>query len=231
MIMLFVMQTSLLALATTVMSANTLGVMVITSSNRNTVVAVPFAKIGSMVESIDPAKFVSQANLTEGDLLYAFKDDVYKGWRLDGSGNWVAVANNEIGSDGLPMCEAADENYTVAMGSGIWLVRKDEPVGTFRFYVYGDYRGEPVSTINAGAKNLIANPLGFRARPVLSSTPAEGDALLVPGSGPLPLRWTFRGGAWRHDGKAASLPVFAVGHGAWYISKGDVDMSCSWQAE
>lgn len=211
---------------TTATGSNEIGTLAITSTLKNTVVAVPFTRLGSL--DAEPQELVLTANLTEGDQLYIFEDGAYKGYVL-GSSGWAGVANASIGSDGLPICIAADGSTTLATGSGFWLVRNSSYVeGTaFTFYIYGEYRSDVTSAITAGAQNLIANPLAVAASPNFSATPADGDAILFPQAGVLPKRYTYSKGKWHCD-LEDRLPAFAAGQGAWYISKGFENMTCTW---
>lgn len=221
----FVCASSLAAMAETVPGSNMIGTLAITSTLKNTVVAVPFTRLGS-VDAVKPQELVLTANLTEGDQLYIFEDGAYKGYVL-GSSGWEGVDNASIGSDGLPTCTAATDSTTVATGSGFWLVRKDVPAEPFTFYIYGEYKADVASSITAGAQNLIANPLAVPANPEFSLTPANGDAILFPQAGVLPKRYTYKNGVWNCD-LETGLPAFAAGQGAWYISKGESDMTCTW---
>lgn len=218
---------ALAAMAETVPGSNMIGTLAITSTLKNTVVAVPFTRLGSL-DAVKPQELVLTANLTEGDQLYIFEDGAYKGYVLSSS-VWTPVETASIGSVGLPTFEAADGSATLATGSGFWLVRKDKPAGEFTFYIYGEYRPNVTSAITAGAQNLIANPLAIPASPSFSATPADGDAILFPQAGVLPKRYTYSttDGKWHCD-LDVGLPEFAAGQGAWYVSKGESDMTCTW---
>lgn len=220
---------ALAAAADTVTGSNEIGTLAITSTLKNTVVAVPFKTLGGSVDAVKPQELVLTANLTEGDQLYIFQGGAYKGYVL-GSSGWEGVDNASIGSDGLPTCTAATDSTTVATGSGFWLVRKDVPAEPFTFYIYGEYKADVASSITAGAQNLIANPLAVPANPEFSLTPANGDAILFPQAGVLPKRYTYKNSVWNCD-LETGLPAFAAGQGAWYISKGASDMTCTWEAE
>ena len=214
------------AAETVATGSNSIGTLAITSTLKNTVVAVPFATLGSSLDTVKPSELVLTANLTEGDQLYIFEGGAYKGYVL-GSSGWEGVDNASIGSDGLPVCSAASDSTTLATGSGFWLVRVNEPDGAFTFYVYGDYRTVTASPITAGAQNLIANPFAVAKAPTIANA-AEGDTILVPQSGALPLRYTYRNSAWNHNG-ATGLPTLEPGQGAWYISKGTGTTTCTWE--
>lgn len=224
----FVCASSLAAMAETVPGSNMIGTLAITSTLKNTIVAVPFTRLGSL-DAVKPQELVLTANLAEGDQLYIFENGAYKGYLL-GSSGWEGVENSSIGSDGLPACTPATDSTTLATGSGFWLVRKDEPAEAFTFYIYGEYKTPVASSIKAGAQNLIANPLSVAAKPVFSATPVNGDAILFPQAGVLPKRYTYKNGVWNYD-LETGLPAFAAGQGAWYISRGESNMTCTWEEE
>ena len=225
---------ALSAMAETVTGSNEIGTLAITSNMKQTVVAVPFRKLGASVDTIAPSDLILNTNLEAGDQLYVFGyyangKGSYKGWRLNGSGVWESVANASIDQYGTPTCSSADNNTVVSVGSGFWLVRATEPSESFTFYVYGQYVDGVVSNIAAGKQNLFANPLSVEARPVISGTPENGDQILIPQTGTIPLRYTYKSGSWMHRAKAEeSLPAFQAGQGAWYVSKGSSNLTCTW---
>lgn len=224
---------SAMADATTAEGSNEIGTLAITSNMKQTVVAVPFTKLGASVDTIAPSDLVLNTNLVEGDQIYVFGYDAngkgsYKGWKLNGSGVWESVANASIDEYGTPTCSSADNNTVVSVGSGFWLVRKTEPSGSFTFYVYGQYVDRVVSNIAAGKQNLFANPLSVEARPVISETPENGDQILIPQTGTIPLRYTYKSGSWMHRAETVALPAFQAGQGAWYVSKGSSNLTCTW---
>lgn len=223
-----VLSASAIAAMADVVGSNEIGTLEITSTLKNTVVAVPFGTLGASVDTIKPSDLVLTTGLTAGDQLYVFKDGAYQAWLLESSG-WSPVANSSIGTDGLPTATAGSADTTVNTGSGFWLVRGSsyEEGTSFKFYVYGEYKENVISTIIPGA-NLIANPLDHAVAPVFTGTPADGDTILVPQSGVLPLRYTYRGGNWKHNGSATELPAFVSGQGAWYIYKGTGSLTCTW---
>lgn len=217
---------SAMADATTAEGSNEIGTLAIQSSLRKTIVAVPFNTLGEATTSIKPSDLILTTGLLDGDQLYIFKNGAYEGWLLDGSA-WTAVDNAVAG---LPDRSKADGETTVPLGSGFWLVRNSSYVeGTpFTFYIYGQYVSGVTSDIVAGAQNLIANPLTEPARPNIAK-PSAGDVILVPQQGPAPQRYTYRNNAWKQSGSTVTLPQFAPGTGAWYISAGSSNTTCSWE--
>ncbi len=215
-------------------TGQTIGVTKITTTNQNTIVAVPFASLTNSLADISANDLVSPVGLPKDTVLQVFKNNQYYGWQLDNNGVWVAVGDQAASQADVIA------NSTIACGGAIWVVLPSAPATSQDIYIYGDFTTEPkTSSIVGGGEskvaNLVANPLQSVAS--IGVTPAVGDQVIVPQDG-APEVYTWRtksGGAdgtWRRDGKAASLPDIAVGQGIWYVRATNTgDTTISWTAK
>ena len=216
------------AAADSTVAGNEVGVLKVTSSLKNTVVAVPFTELGG--GNVCVSNIVKTANLAAGDELYVYSGGAYKAWVLTVGGDsalyWNAVGTASISADGtLPHGSGpAADSTTLAPGNAIWLVRN----GTSRdlsvpFYVYGGYTSVSQSvtagTKSAPAWNLVANPTAAAATPSVAS-PAKLDMVCVPNGTAVPTKYIYNGSAWQGSAGAGPLPAIAPGQGFWYVSKG-----------
>jgi len=189
-----------------------IGVTAITTSYKNTIVAVPFTALdGSGAIAADD--LVSTNGLALGTALYVFKDGTYYPFCLTAEG-WSATESSS-GSTTITV-EQVEENKTVASGGAIWLVLPETPSEAKTFYIYGAYDTVPTTSSLAVGNNLIANPLQSAA--TITVTPESGDQIIVTkdeGADTYSYRVNSKtnAGAWRKDGAAASLPTIAVGQG------------------
>ena len=195
------------------------GVTAITTTLKNTVVAVPYTSLAG--GSISAKELVKTANLAEGTVLYVYKNGTYTGWLL-ANNEWVP-ADSVSTVDGISVGVPAANETLAAGNDAIWIVRPSTDTGSKTFYIYGTPTTITTKTISAGA-NLVANPL--RGPAVISfaneTAPVAGDEITIPGDG-LPVRYTYRtkkdgsAGAWRCNGATAELPQIAAGQGFWYV--------------
>lgn len=218
------------AAADSTVAGNEVGILKVTSSLENTVVAVPFTELGG--GNVCVSNIVKTANLKAGDELYVYSGGAYKAWVLttgaDSALYWKAVGNATIGADGTISHSdgAAADSTTLAAGSAVWLARKGSGHGTLSsepFYVYGGTPGSISQSVTAGTKsapvwNLVANPTGAAATPSIAS-PAKLDEIRIPNGTTSPTRCIYNGSVWQRQG-ATGLPSIPVGQGFWYISKG-----------
>lgn len=156
-----------------VTSANTFGVLKVESSQAQTIIAVPWIKVGTGTESIKASDLVMTSNLTKGsdvagtggDTLYYYdsKNKVYRAWVLNNAGDWVATTSVTL--QGVTVGDAA-ENQPVARGAALILNRQnpttvqDQQTVGVPIYLYGQYTNAAVGqqSMQAGAFNLIAPP-------------------------------------------------------------------------
>lgn len=148
------------AVASSVSSSTTFGVLKIPSRNAQTVVSVPWVAAGSG-NDVKVKDFVKTTGMTEGDQLYLYNTTgvnagKFTGWVLD-NGAWVAA--KEV-SDGDPdtVDTPADfgstqvvqnENATIAQGSALVIVRTAENI-TDDIYIYGQYKTDSLTNFPVG---------------------------------------------------------------------------------
>ena len=161
------------AVASSVSSSTTFGVLKIPSHNAQTVVSVPWVAAGSG-NDVKVKDFVKTTGMTEGDQLYLYNttgDNAGKftGWVLDNNA-WVAakvVSDEDPETVDTPADFGStqvvrDENATIAQGSALVIVRTAANI-TDDIYIYGQYK----------ADSLTNFPVGF-------STSAKFTTLFAP---------------------------------------------------
>ena len=213
-----------------------IGVTKITSSLKNTIVAVSFADLEAGGE-IKVADLVRTDNLTAGDQLAVFNGNTYDTWTLQG-GAWV---KNDMtftqGSDGLleGTGTAADE-ATKVVGTGFWLIRNnDYTEGTeFTFYVFGKPVTSPTSSVPAKTVSLIGNPtqndIELIAEKITGVT--VGDRIHLPQAGGFKV-YTYGEKGWYTFNESTKLyaysnPTIPAGKGVWYLSVGENTVTITW---
>ena len=209
----------LIAVATLVFAASaeytsqTIGVTKITTTNQNTIVAVPFASLngGGLISAND---LVCTNGLPPNTALQVFANNQYYVWELDPAG-WVpAPATGMYDTDVI-------NNSTIACGGAIWVVLPSVPAISQDIYIYGDF-SEPTteSSIAADHANLIANPLQSDATFALSGAPVKGDMIIIPSDGSAE-SYSYGRGGWVNNGNSIDLASITVkvGQGFWYVSK------------
>lgn len=210
-----------------------IGVTEITTTNKNTIVAVPFNSLAG-AGNISVTDLVCTNGLSTGTSIYVFKDNGYKAWLLQGSG-WEAATT--VG-EGAPYVAPGSGDEVVASPGAIWVVLTQAPTTPQHIYIYGQYTNATESAVAANASNLIANPLQSAATFALDGTPAIGDMIIIPNDG-TPESYTYakmRGsqdGVWTRSGSApvASLSMsIQVGQGFWYVAKGSSVTKVTWSA-
>lgn len=192
----------LAALAVEVQSSNTMGVVKITSSLTNTVIAQPYEALGGTEMKVTDF-VVTKSGLKPGDILYYFvkgsgsTEDSLSYWVLDSKYTWsAATVVAEAGSGALEADSAATvgaaEAPAIARGSAV-IVSRQKPVYTSEdegktagdaipFYIYGQVKeGTIEQTITAG-RNLIAYPHAeaLSLNEKLATGPAVGDRIRIP---------------------------------------------------
>ncbi|MBR1870269.1 MAG: hypothetical protein IJ802_00385 [Kiritimatiellae bacterium] len=238
------------AFATTVESANTLGVMKVTSAYADTIIAVPWVECGTG-DSVKVKDLVKTANLNDGSYLYYWTKDSYEegeGGAVSTSGlsafelkngAWEGVAISTVGNPNN--ATAGSDTAGVPRGTAVLLHRN---TGTHEltepFYVYGQVDDAsataPQTTIAKGV-NLIASPLTSDLDVNEFFTEAKGAAdgdMIVAPKGNIRETFTYYAsvGKWMQFVKDASKRYECkvdMGHGFWYIRNGDEDMTISWE--
>lgn len=219
------------------------GVTAITTSLSNAIVAVSYDDLADDKGGMVYSNLVKTTNLTVNDKLIQFSYDEsgagkYTSWVLkEGTTSGGAkykywegqpeAYKDDSGSDQLKISPAPD-TVRGAVGSGIWLVRKnpiDVNGSTNSFYIYGKPAANTTSATVAGKWTLIGNPtqrtVQITADLFGSSELTEGDEIVVPlpPSGNLG-RYTYSATyGWRTtdaDGKWVNTPpALDAGLGCW----------------
>ena len=219
------------ALASTVTSAQTFGVLKVTSSKAETVICVPWVAAGTGGD-IKVKDVVKTSGLTKGsdeygtngDVLLKYDGSTYYGWALNNDGEWVGLA--VVVRTGETATAGDDE--TLARGDAL-IIRRSAPANPGEIYLYGQYESDPVGTktLTLNAWNLIAPPDttgntislnsltwgNVGANDVIYVQAANGNRIeLTRNSGNT--QWVYK--ALTED---ASKAVIQPGQGAWYVSK------------
>ncbi len=209
-------------------AGQTIGVTKITTTNKNTIVAVPFTSLTNSLVNISANDLVSPVGLPQDTVLQVFKNNQYYGWQLDNNGVWVAVGDQAASQADVIA------NSTIACGGAIWVVLPSAPATSKDIYIYGDFTTEPTqSSIAAGVANLIANPLQSDATVALSGTPAKGDVIIIPTDGAAE-SYSYGRGGWVNNGVSFDLASITVkvGQGFWYVSKSTTGVTkVTWSAK
>lgn len=189
----------------------TIGVTEITTTNKNTIVAVPFTSLSNGGD-LSVTDLVCTNGLAVGTSIYVFKNNGYKAWMLDASG-WEAAATVPEGAE-YSKPESGDD--LVSSPGAIWVVLTAAPATSQPIYIYGQYTNATETTITTGANNLVANPLQSKAVVGFTGNPVRGDAIIIPHDG-TPESYTYGKKGWTSDGASATLPNIEVGQGFWYV--------------
>lgn len=212
----------------------TVGVTAISTTSKNTIVAVPYSAIGT-TDPIAPKDLVKAANLPEGTMLYVFNGTLYYAWRQAGNGAWevpdtVSTDTNKV--SGVSVTTTA-ESVTLNKGSALWVVLPKADTYSATIYVYGEGSSPATtSTVSAG-NSLVANPLQSPASFTVSGA-MVGDIITIPNDSGDPTLYRYNGTTWRTFGPGvspadATLSIGA-GHGFWYSAIGS-SVTINWTAE
>ena len=217
------------------------GVTAITSSNQNTIVAVSYDDLtgGS---GIVVSNFVKTANLTAGDQLAIFNNgtgtEIYDTWVLkdEGGVKYWAKNNKTFYVDANGQLHAGEgtpaSSITNAVGTGIWLVRKNPTKDgqALPFYIYGKPVSDPVSYISSNTWTLVGNPL--QKTPVKIGTDKEKGDTVVDGAQTSDQIVTVKGdGTLRYSvyvkdfGWTGGLPDIDPGIGFWIRTTADTTIT------
>ncbi len=216
------------SIALGVMGAQEVGVTAITTTNKNTIVSVPFTSLAG--GNITAKELVKTQGLVAGTQLYVFNGTSYTAWVLS-ENEWIpatGVSSVDGVSVGIPA-----EGQELTAGDAIWLIRPAADTATEKtFYVYGTPPTPALTekTVAAGY-NLIANPKQA-PKTFTVTNPVKGDQILVPNDG-TPDVYIYRVnsknvGAWRKNNTSVDLPTIGTGLGFWYISKGTGATTITW---
>ena len=230
------------ALASTVTSAQTFGVLKITSNTAETAISVPWVAAGSSgAETIKVVDFVKTSNLHIGDRLLKYDASLDDGnggfycWALTAdAGSWQAsnTAYNKV----FISSGSLDEPLT--RGDSIILVRGATSLAEtdHAIYLYGQYKDitEASYSIPRG-KNTLFAPINTTGNTIYlnasdapvgctyikwgtgAAAPANKDIITLQWSNGQRYDISYNGSAWTHLGGATYL-VIQPGMGAWYTA-------------
>ena len=202
----------------------TIGVTQISTTNKNTLVAVPFTSLTNSTVALSVKDLVCTNGLANNTWIYVRTGSAYSAWKLV-DGGWQpaisATPDQIIGAD------AADANQTVNYGTSFWVVLPDAPaVGTPKtFCIYGNATALPSAPAIRAGVNFVANPLQKDATLTVSGMVA-GDEIVIPQDGTsLRCKYTVpKEGApaeitagWKRNGANVGSIIIPVGQGFWYI--------------
>jgi len=217
---------SLASLAFAAVADITVGVTAISTTTKNTIVPVPYSKIGTS-EEIAPKELVKAANLPTGTMLYVFNGTSYYAWENDGNGAWIVPDTVSTPVAGVNVSATVD-SFTLNKGSALWVVLPDADNYSQTIYVYGNGASTATtSTVSAG-NCLVANPLQTAASFTVDNA-KSGDIITIPSDSGAPTLFRYNGTTWRTFGPGiapanASLSM-AAGQGFWYSAQGNVTIN------
>ena len=227
------------ALASSVNSEQTFGVLKITSSAKETAISVPWISAGTSGETIKVKDFVKTSNLSKDDLLMVYdpSSSSFKCWVLSAKGGtWEATGTSYNGVN-IPAGSAGD---TLQRGQALILVRND--TSDSNIYLYGQYRDKSdVSYVIprvAGQTTLFA-PINVSGSNLnLNSLTWDGvqpkDRIRLQRSDDTVVTLTYKDSTdkWGYQSKSGWYTgdsVLKAGQGAWYTTVSgegtDVDVS------
>ena len=225
---------SLAAIATTVDSDNTTGVLKVTSDKDYQLISVPWNELGSGDADISVATLVNPDQLagdTSVRLYVANGSGSYDVFKIVDNA-WVGCATATIGTDGLPVEITASPSTTVKRGNAVWLKRTTKS----DFYIIGQQTTGTASISLVKGNNLIA-PTGTDALDIYDWNGKTGcskwDTILVPGNSGADILLTYKNNVWNKqtttDGVTGYTPItedeftIPAGTGFWYTAKNAVD--------
>ena len=228
-------------------SCATVGVMRVSSTNMNTVTAVPWYSMSVDTETptnIVANDVVNQNGISADDMILAYKaaSGKFNAWSNGGESGWKALAT--VSTNGVDVVDADDAQFP--RGNAFWLVRSNP--STKYYYLIGRYTGDNYEVELAGgtAENpgntLVANPttddttlgaLKFYDGNGVETTPGAGDRIVILDALGFEVSHYRSGGKWVHrelqqTGKRtkqvqvdSSGVVIPSGTGFWYTRKSE----------
>ena len=202
-----------------------IGVTQISTTNKNTLVAVPFTSLTNSTVALSVKDLVCTNGLDLGTWIYVHTGSAYAAWKLEATG-WTAAVSQTSGGQIID-ASAADANQTVNYGTSFWIVLPEAPAaGTPKtFCIYGNATVLPSSPAITAGVNFVANTTQADASLVVSGMVA-GDEIVIPQDG-TSLRYKYtvpKAGApagitagWKRNGANVGSITIPVGQGFWYI--------------
>lgn len=224
------------ALAVTVQTANTYGVIKLTklASEPQLVIACPWTAVGG--GAISPAALVATTGLANGDHLFYYDGSAYKAWQLT-DGAWTGVQTVADKNTGKPDASAPAEGFSVPQGAALIVQTSATDV-----YLTGQYSAIAESLsgpqLAQNAWNLIAPPQSEKAEIDINTDATwtglkAGDEIVCNFK---IYRWN--GSAWTKEEidnwgmktRTSEGVTIPRGQGAWYHSTGATAPTVTWNA-
>jgi hypothetical protein len=199
-----------------------IGVTQISTTNKNTLVAVPFTSLTNSTVALSVKDLVCTNGLDLGTWIYVHTGSAYAAWKLEATG-WTAAVSQTSGGQIID-ASAADANQTVNYGTSFWIVLPEAPAaGTPKtFCIYGNATVLPSSPAITAGVNFVANTTQADATLTVGGMVA-GDEIVMPQDGGN-LRYQYgiskktKEGKWLNNGAIADSIQVKCGQGFWYIT-------------
>lgn len=223
---------SSIALASTVESSNTFGVLKVDTGITNGTVtnqyfiSVPWKTVGGTLETINPKELVLPSNLNKDDRLYVYSGGSFKPWIVQVQNEntenetkvWAAGGYSDPQGNSYPN----PTDGTVNRGDGIVIETSADAI-----YLTGQYSEDNTAITLADATDSdnpgytllgakLAQDYNLNTQ-VTWNGATKGDTILLNGG----KTTTYDGTEWSEpDGMGTGAPVLKAGTGAWYIRYG-----------
>lgn len=216
---------------------NTLCRIMVESSAKSIIVAVPLVAVGS--GDVKVTDYIMTTNLKDGDSILKWNstDSKWDGWVIQ-NGSWSAVTSVDGYNNVNTTAPAADS--ALARGEAVWLNRSDDTISASKqFYLYGQISDSSVTlTATAGGYTLLGNPTtaDLDLSQLSWSNCAEGDQIIFASESSTPRIYVYKNSAWSkivNGTDSNSMPTTTVtaltkgevtlapGTGFWYNSVGE----------
>ena len=229
---------SLASLAFAAVADITVGVTKVTATDNETIIPVPYTKIGSSTD-VSVHDLVKAANLRDGTKLYYYNGSSYQVWVKEGSEWKTPDVSATPAIAGTSVIQGSSE-VSVAVGAALWVSMDFANATTAQkdIFVYGSPTAASW-TIVKGQANLISNPTGSEITGAtlatkLSGFSQKGDKIFpISTESESYVYWArTNDGNWSEVRgttvtKDAVLPTLGAYQGLWYVSKngsGKVDL-------
>lgn len=170
------------AAAMAVESSNIFGILRVDSTEKETIISVPWIQADSVTADIKVADLVLTSNLSIGDQLYYYNGNAsfqYEGWQLTegtvgGEATKVWTPMTQVSHDGITFTEAA-ENKSAIRGAALFVVRPT--FHTDPIYLYGRYATGTAETTVAQGSPETKTSRAVRAHTLLAPSNPNGADL------------------------------------------------------
>lgn len=155
-----------------VLSTNTFGVLKVSSSCTNTIIAVPWADYSKDIDNppeIAATNLVKTSNLKKGDTILFYAGGQYHAWELNESKEWQLAkmwSASTLGPTDNPTPDSV--KALIKRGRAFWLVRDGVDTRVDKaIYLYGQAATSDAEvdiapgSVTAPTSMLIANPFAF----------------------------------------------------------------------